>query len=124
IGIEPPTITVTRSAVAIGCRIENEGRASGMFDPVRRQHWHTLDDSVAQQEDAEAAEIPQRYTGAAAADLLPGFRFQRVERVELHPEAGPDPLRHVVGQRFPRGRRYQAAEHVSIAGIVIELAAG
>ena len=95
-----------------------------MFDPVRRQHGRAIDNAVAQQEDAEAAKIPQRYPGAAAADFLPGIGFQRIERVKLHAEAGPDRLGHVVGQGFSRGRRYQAAEDVGIAGVVVELTAG
>ena len=41
-----------------------------------------------------------------------------------HAAAGPDRLGHIVGQGFSRGRRYQAAEDVSIAGVVIELTAG
>ena len=122
--INPPAIAVSRRPVAIGVGAKGKCRTSCMFDPVRREYSRAVNDAVAQKEDAEAAEIPQRYPRAAASDLLPGFGFQRIECVKLHAEAGPDRLGHVVGQGFSCGRRYQAAEDIGIAGIVVELTAG
>ena len=121
--INPPTVAISRRSVTIGAAIEGECRASGIFDPVRRKHRRAIDHAVPQNEDAEAAKIPQRDSGAATSDLLPGFGFKRIERGELHAEARPDRLGHVVSQTFPRGHRYQAAEDVSIPGVVIELMA-
>ncbi len=124
IGIDPPAIAISRRPVAIGFGIEHEGRAVRRSIQSGGKHGRAIDDAVAQQEDTEAAEIPQRDAGAAAADFLPGVGFQRIERVELHAEAGPDRLRHVVGQLFSRSRRDQAAENVGIAGVVVEVTAG
>jgi hypothetical protein len=63
---------------------ELERAAPGVFDPVRGKHRRVVDHAVAQDKDAEAAEIAQRDAGAAAADLLAAVGFQRVERVEFH----------------------------------------
>lgn len=115
-------------------RIRHRRACPGPGGKKPRRDWHdrpnlredtfAIDHPVLEDELAEAAIVAQGRAQAAAADLLPGRRFQLPEAVALHAHPRPDPLGQVVAHRNAGRRVQQLALQVRLAGAVGEVGTG